>query len=569
MGNSGSTSNTNSVSNNVSNSVPTNIPVASQVNNPVSGSVTNPVNSIKFTTYLKKLMGSDTLNNTNVETIAKYEKFLTDCCYMARLIYAPSEVIFKCMGFMDITPDRFNDVITLTENTLYKNFPYHELYDTDFIKKAYNQNFTKIYGANRKTTGGVPIGYFFKNDKQLNGMIMYDKKTNRLYIVFKGSSSIKDFIHDLKTQPYDYSKLPYLSSIKSEEGYAMGHSGFAQVIKYDVMRIISMLLWFNTKYSPSEIIITGHSLGGALSTVLGLCLGYGIRNNEIPKPSAPIHVVTFGAPMMFSDYLRNKFNELLDLDIITFDRVTNSMDVVVGIPPVFSHGGYNILKTEIYPFKNTKRTTQIRELRSLFNLPLNKDNTLPSYSEFLNLFKNPSSTIDQNSYKENLKHIGGTTSQRRKEIIHTVFPTLSPEYIEQISDIPPITNEELTQVNEITEEAKEASADNTPQAGGEFSLMKHSSYYKSTTKSRFPNKVFYDFYKILSANFSHAEYMGLGYLAGLRLPSKSGRKREPVSEYIFMSTDDGQLYSVACNNFFECVQAGGSYKAKTKQHKHN
>jgi hypothetical protein len=523
-----------------------------------SGNTDNRISEIKYTNYMKKLMGLDILINNNVQLLGQYEKFLTDCAYMARLVYAPNEVIFKCFNYLDITPDRFNDVLTLVENTLYKFFPYHELYDTKLIEQNYKKEFKNVFGTDRKTDGGEPVGYFFKNNKQLNGFIYYNEKIRRLYLVFKGSSSFKDFIHDLKTTPSDYSKLPFLSSLKTNDsGIPNGHAGFASLIKDDVVNIISLLLSFTDKYNPDEIVITGHSLGGALSTVLAFCLGYAIKNREIELIGNPsIHLVTFGAPMIFSDYLRVKFNELIDSNIMTYDRITNNGDIVVGIPPVFSHGGYNILKTELYAFSKTKRTTKISELRKLFNSPYpQKGNSLPSYPEFLGLFMNKYSTINEQKYIENLRSVGGTTKERRQELIGELFPKLSKDNIQAIISTEAISKDDIKSADQLSKE-------NPEQTGGDNVLFgKYSNLYKETTLKRFPNKMSYEFYIRLSANFSHAQYMGVGFLAGLRIPSlKTGRKKEPLSNYIYMRASDGSIYSEECKMDAKCLVLSNMWK---------
>ena len=112
--------------------------------------------------------------------------------------------------------------------------------------------------------------------------------------------------------------------------------------------------------------------------------------------------------MIFTDYSRNVFNDLLIGGFMTFDRVANrprfpdptmlSYDPIPLIPPNMNHPGFMILKPEIKTQSKTGRTKHSSELRdelagikakkSLFtSLTSRNYNPLPDYPEFFKYFK--------------------------------------------------------------------------------------------------------------------------------------------------------------------------------------
>ena len=86
--------------------------------------------------------------------------------------------------------------------------------------------------------------------------------------------------------------------------------------------MIDIILYNNPDY---KILVTGHSLGGALSVLCGVHL-------SLQRPTTEITVENFGCPRVGNDHFRNWVDEIPNLSIwrFIFDD-----DFVPHLPPAF------------------------------------------------------------------------------------------------------------------------------------------------------------------------------------------------------------------------------------------
>ena len=500
-----------------------------------------------WTTLLGKMMIDNPTDGKS--NIMRYEAFLCQCAYLSRLSYTPSEVFCRMVKNLEVSPDYFNDYITTMEGLFYQNFPYDRAFDSTWLQKQpkYQElfNMSGIVPLNnvKKTSPSVK-GMFYKNDMKMNLYFYYhhDPKSRinadeTMFVVFKGSSSIDDFIHDAKFVPSNLLKFPYLQKMP-EAGECLVHRGFLELLQNDMPKLVSILTDMVKMHKPKKIVICGHSLGGALATVFSFALVKGIELGAIAGFSRiPIHLITFGAPTLLGDRTRIVFNQLLTSNRLTFDRVNSKImktpmfDIIPTIPPGCSHPGYNILKDELFPYKRTGRTERIGELRNKImgaqqGIKYNDD--LYAHQDFLGLFQK--APQDPETFRKNLRHLGGTTKKRRAEAFQDVFPDAKKIDTQAINGI---QKEGNTVEGTVP----------TQQTGGIGLGGKWSSMYKEETKRQMPNQVIYNCYKTLSGMFCHASYMGVGFLSCLRVPSlKSGPKKEPCNNY-YLVQHGGRLYS--------------------------
>jgi hypothetical protein len=76
-----------------------------------------------------------------------------------------------------------------------------------------------------------------------------------------------------------------------------------------------------------------------------------------------------GSPTVMTDVARNTFNTHLDSGFVTLDRVVSTgpmMDFIPTIPAIFSHPGFQPLRTEFYPEKNTGRAYNFDTIKKVF-----------------------------------------------------------------------------------------------------------------------------------------------------------------------------------------------------------
>lgn len=188
-----------------------------------------------------------------------------------------------------------------------------------------------------------------------------------LIISFKGSSTVKNFKHDLYSQftPTDLSTvtLPDGQPVSKAKGNIVTGSFVTPLLeRWDLLKKEI------EDANPTRLFITGHSLGGAYASLFGLILA---ESHSFPSIQS-VHVVTFGCPTILGDGARNTFNSYLDSGYMTLDRVTSygllgtPEDVIPGIPLGFSHPGFQPLRTEFYPEKKTGRAYNLEKIRKVY-----------------------------------------------------------------------------------------------------------------------------------------------------------------------------------------------------------
>lgn len=121
----------------------------------------------------------------------------------------------------------------------------------------------------------------------------------------------------------------------------MIHTGFYHIwedIQNLGMRdsILDML----TTYPNADILVTGHSLGGALASVCAL----GLKQNALYTQHAinRVDFITFGSPRSFNENLAKYFDGVIDSNW----RIENEHDIVPTLP--YETMGYYHTSTEIW-----------------------------------------------------------------------------------------------------------------------------------------------------------------------------------------------------------------------------
>eukprot|EP00735_Rhodelphis_limneticus_P000913 TRINITY_DN1144_c0_g1::TRINITY_DN1144_c0_g1_i1::g.17216::m.17216 TRINITY_DN1144_c0_g1::TRINITY_DN1144_c0_g1_i1::g.17216 ORF type:complete len:287 (+),score=77.73,sp/P19515/LIP_RHIMI/32.71/2e-30,Lipase_3/PF01764.20/1.5e-32,DUF2974/PF11187.3/5.9e-06,Abhydrolase_6/PF12697.2/2.1e-05,PGAP1/PF07819.8/3.6e-05,Abhydrolase_5/PF12695.2/3.5e-05,Thioesterase/PF00975.15/0.00011,Abhydrolase_3/PF07859.8/0.0046,AXE1/PF05448.7/0.015,Abhydrolase_1/PF00561.15/0.015,Abhydrolase_8/PF06259.7/36,Abhydrolase_8/PF06259. len=140
------------------------------------------------------------------------------------------------------------------------------------------------------------------------GYVGVDQNTRNVIIAFKGSSTLRNWMDNLK-----------ISQVERYEGIedAMVHKGFLEAYQSIEAKMYSALdgIW-----GPKRIIVVGHSLGGALATLAAVDLhqrGYFVEA-----------LYTFGCPRVgnyeFTQYMSSWTQAW---------RIVNKGDIVVSLPP--------------------------------------------------------------------------------------------------------------------------------------------------------------------------------------------------------------------------------------------
>lgn len=145
----------------------------------------------------------------------------------------------------------------------------------------------------------------------------YDSYTNTIFTAFRGSVDIQNWIDNIKIShitPYDN------SSIAVEKGFYTDYN----IVKSDIYINLKEL---TKKYNMNKLLITGHSLGGALSTLMT----YDI-NLLFPEYSV-LYLVNLGSPRVGNKAFAESFNKYAVS--ITYYRITHYFDIVPHVPEEF------------------------------------------------------------------------------------------------------------------------------------------------------------------------------------------------------------------------------------------
>lgn len=209
-----------------------------------------------------------------------------------------------------------------------------------------------------------------KHLRDKSGLVFF--KDDDLVICFKGSSTMKNFKHDL----YSQFNATELNELVQPAGLTLTDKPVGKVTGAFVkplMKIWATLRREIVSKNPRRLFITGHSMGGAYASLFGFIVAE-CHAAQFPSIQSA-HLITFGSPTLLSDTARNTFNKYLDSGFLTLDRVVSQaktlvIDAIPSIPAGFTHPGFQPLKTEFYPEEKTGRAYQLRNVEGVFIDPM-------------------------------------------------------------------------------------------------------------------------------------------------------------------------------------------------------
>lgn len=167
----------------------------------------------------------------------------------------------------------------------------------------------QLYRSNFEPTINVPA-----TDTQVQ---VVERAPGEFWIIFPGTVSARDWITDLKVHKHEW-----LHTGKVHRGFATAYHSIAPEL-YRLVR------------DAKRLVITGHSLGGALATLAADDLA------ELGWPN--LTVITFGSPRVGNGPFARSYNEKLESNTL---RWVNAGDPVPHIPWVL--GTYRHVGTQVY-----------------------------------------------------------------------------------------------------------------------------------------------------------------------------------------------------------------------------
>ena len=166
--------------------------------------------------------------------------------------------------------------------------------------------------------GGPGTGFLYKDSiydpkTDLRGYIGILDKTQSIYVVLRGSSSIMNWVDDAEVR-----KVPYTTYL-DECNKCKVHNGFyrsALGVKSQTVESVKIL---QKEYPLYETVVTGHSYGAAVGQLLAM---------ELAKEGIKTKLYNYGQPRTGNSLFADFVNTILD----EYYRITHNKDMVPHIP---------------------------------------------------------------------------------------------------------------------------------------------------------------------------------------------------------------------------------------------
>jgi predicted lipase len=158
--------------------------------------------------------------------------------------------------------------------------------------------------------GFVPTYSIYDKDHDTRGYVGYHAGQETIYVAFRGSSSIQNWIDDLDVVTTDY---PLCADCEVHKGFYKAE----QSCFNDVLNEVKSL---QSKYPSYAVMTTGHSLGAALALLTAMDLTHSGVNN--------VKLWNYGSPRVGN----TEFANYVDTYIADHHRVTHHKDMVPHTP---------------------------------------------------------------------------------------------------------------------------------------------------------------------------------------------------------------------------------------------
>jgi predicted lipase len=198
------------------------------------------------------------------------------------------------------------------------------------------------------------VVYCHSNTSDLQAGITLNHSKKRITLVFRGSESWKDWIHD------------FFIWQKTLHGDVKVHYGMYRQLQRDFSynTIRREMRKLHNEYPDYRINVTGHSLGGGLA----LLFAYKFSVDHI---NLPIRCVSFASPKVGNKIFAEAVNKRNNL---THIRCYNSKDIIPMLPfRGYKHVGEQLkLCKDSIEYTNTKETTMPKLFSSCWSLKEHK-----------------------------------------------------------------------------------------------------------------------------------------------------------------------------------------------------
>lgn len=207
-------------------------------------------------------------------------------------------------------------------------------YDDTTKQQTRVDEYTSVFGANAEYNALLAkypqarvVKFISDSETDVQVGITINESKKRICVVFRGTNSATDWRYNLQTSKL-FIKPSLYGDIYIHQGFCK--QLFQTNLYYNIFSPLQALLRENPEY---ELFVTGHSSGGALSTLFGYLLACDI-------PTLNIKVVSFASPRIGNSAFKLDFENKL---FLSHHRITNRNDIVTAIPLFnYCHVGYKV-----------------------------------------------------------------------------------------------------------------------------------------------------------------------------------------------------------------------------------
>jgi len=176
------------------------------------------------------------------------------------------------------------------------------------------------------------------------GFVTRDDKRKELIVAFRGSLSPRDFIVDLAIilKPLETVGVAAIGGAEAHTGFQFAYNAVAG----EVLDTVRKEMAARPDY---KIVVTGHSLGGAVASMASLSI-------RAALPNVPMQLFTYGQPRVGNEAFARQVENQIGVDNIF--RAVHTFD---GVPTfVLGEIGYRHFGTEYWNFEDpaSPRTTK-------------------------------------------------------------------------------------------------------------------------------------------------------------------------------------------------------------------
>lgn len=221
-------------------------------------------------------------------------------------------------SFCPTTIENYDKAIVNNSNT----------YQKDMAK--YLANLIVVVNENKiknKQQGLVKIQEVYDISKKDTpfGVLYLDESNSTLFIIFRGTNNIKEWLQDFDIVQKKYNVSNYFNNIKLNNykqktssilNNVSIHAGFVDIYSHFRDTIFKIL----KEKKPKKVIVSGHSLGAAVATICGVDL-------YLHKYDTTIY--NFASPRIGGD----NFLKLVEDYKIPIYRHVNDADIIPTLPP--------------------------------------------------------------------------------------------------------------------------------------------------------------------------------------------------------------------------------------------